>query len=309
MVNMGHLRLGLRPCQVRPLRALAPVRAGQRPVRGQGPARPGPRRAGSPPNGATRHPSRRRAGHRPGRPRRLVHAGQGGRIDCPIGGPRPRHPSRPPPRRHRAGAAWHRGRRHRELVVRRRQAGRRMDRQLPARADRLGRPGVAGRAHRDRGRADADRARSRRPAAADPRRGDDRAARARPVAPVGRVAGHPGRAPARRRFHRLRHRRPAVGGADPVDRRAAVVHRCAVRRAADHRHDDPRGARHGAGDVRHPAVARRPGVLRRRRLAEYADADPEDFSDGYYDGPSAYNDDEAQAWPDRHADGELPARR
>jgi DNA segregation ATPase FtsK/SpoIIIE, S-DNA-T family len=32
-------------------------------------------------------------------------------------------------------------------------------------------------------------------------------------------------------------------------------------------------------------------------LAAYADADAEDFSDGYYDGPSAYSDDEAQAWP------------
>ena len=32
-------------------------------------------------------------------------------------------------------------------------------------------------------------------------------------------------------------------------------------------------------------------------MAEYADADPEDFSDGYYDGPSAYDDNEAQAWP------------
>ncbi len=33
------------------------------------------------------------------------------------------------------------------------------------------------------------------------------------------------------------------------------------------------------------------------QLAEYADAQPEDFSDGYYDDPSAYSDDEAQAWP------------
>jgi S-DNA-T family DNA segregation ATPase FtsK/SpoIIIE len=32
-------------------------------------------------------------------------------------------------------------------------------------------------------------------------------------------------------------------------------------------------------------------------LAEHADAEPEDFSDGYYDDPSAYSDDEAQAWP------------
>ena len=31
--------------------------------------------------------------------------------------------------------------------------------------------------------------------------------------------------------------------------------------------------------------------------AEYADAKPEDFSDGYYDDPAAYSDDEAQAWP------------
>ena len=30
---------------------------------------------------------------------------------------------------------------------------------------------------------------------------------------------------------------------------------------------------------------------------EYADADAEDFSDGYYDDPAAYSDDEAQAWP------------
>ncbi len=30
---------------------------------------------------------------------------------------------------------------------------------------------------------------------------------------------------------------------------------------------------------------------------EHADADAEDFSDGYYDDPSAYSDDEAQAWP------------
>jgi DNA segregation ATPase FtsK/SpoIIIE, S-DNA-T family len=32
-------------------------------------------------------------------------------------------------------------------------------------------------------------------------------------------------------------------------------------------------------------------------IAEHADADPEDFSDGYYDDPSAYGDDDAQAWP------------
>lgn len=32
-------------------------------------------------------------------------------------------------------------------------------------------------------------------------------------------------------------------------------------------------------------------------LAESADAEPEDFSDGYYDDPAAYSDDEAQAWP------------
>ena len=30
---------------------------------------------------------------------------------------------------------------------------------------------------------------------------------------------------------------------------------------------------------------------------EYADAEAEDFSDGYYDDPAAYSDDEAQAWP------------
>ncbi len=32
-------------------------------------------------------------------------------------------------------------------------------------------------------------------------------------------------------------------------------------------------------------------------LPEFADADAEDFSDGYYDDPSAYSEDEAQAWP------------
>ena len=30
---------------------------------------------------------------------------------------------------------------------------------------------------------------------------------------------------------------------------------------------------------------------------EYAEAEAEDFSDGYYDDPAAYSDDEAQAWP------------
>ena len=32
-------------------------------------------------------------------------------------------------------------------------------------------------------------------------------------------------------------------------------------------------------------------------FAEHAGAEPEDFSDGYYDDPSALNDDEAHAWP------------
>jgi DNA segregation ATPase FtsK/SpoIIIE, S-DNA-T family len=32
-------------------------------------------------------------------------------------------------------------------------------------------------------------------------------------------------------------------------------------------------------------------------LAEYGDAQPEDFSDGYYDDPAAYSGEEAQAWP------------
>ena len=176
------------------------ARSGARSTRSKAGSRSGSRSVrpasapGSMPNGLNPSPiPGGRAGHRAGGPRRLVHAGQGGRFDRPIGGSGPRHPSRPPPRRNRAGAAWHRGRRHRELVVRRRQAGRRMDRQLLARADRIGRPGVAGRAHRDRGRADADRARSRRPTAAHPRRGDGRPARARPVAPVaGSPAPRPG---------------------------------------------------------------------------------------------------------------------
>ena len=157
-------------------------------------ARPAPRRKPAKSAHSVADP-RRRAGHRPGCPGRLVDAGQGGRLDGPIGGPRPRHRSRPPPRRDRAGAAGHRGRRHREFVVRRRATGRRVDRQLPAGADRIGGPGVAGRAHRDRGRADAHRARPRRPAAADPRRGDDHPARAGPVAPVVRLAGQPGGTP------------------------------------------------------------------------------------------------------------------
>jgi S-DNA-T family DNA segregation ATPase FtsK/SpoIIIE len=32
-------------------------------------------------------------------------------------------------------------------------------------------------------------------------------------------------------------------------------------------------------------------------LPDHADAEREDFSDGYYDGPEAYSEDEAQAWP------------
>jgi S-DNA-T family DNA segregation ATPase FtsK/SpoIIIE len=32
-------------------------------------------------------------------------------------------------------------------------------------------------------------------------------------------------------------------------------------------------------------------------FAEHADAEPEDFSDGYYDDPSTYSDDDGRAWP------------
>ena len=58
-------------------------------------------------------------------------------------------------------------------------------------------------------------------------------------------AGSPdnsGRSRARRGIHRLRDRGTAVGGADPVDLRAAVVHRRAVRPAAVDRHHDSRSA-------------------------------------------------------------------
>ena len=131
-----------------------------------------------------------------------------------------------------------------------------VDRHVPSRADRIGRRPVAHRACRDRRGADAHRTRARRAAAAHPRCGDDHAADTRTVASVGGFADGPDRAPARSRIPRLRHRRSAVGGADRVDRRAAAVHRRAVRPAAGDRHDDPRGALDRAADVLRARIPR-----------------------------------------------------
>ena len=156
-----------------------------------------------------------RAPRSAGRPRRLADGGQGRRHHRPLGRPRPRHRTRPPPRRHRAGAARRRGRRRRQFVVRRGATRRRLDRHRRCARSSARRwcwcrslLGV------DRRVADAHRTQSRRPAAADPGRGDDRSARARPVAPVVRRAAGSRRPPARRRLRRLRHRRAAVGRAD-----------------------------------------------------------------------------------------------
>ena len=41
----------------------------------------------------------------------------------------------------------------------------------------------------------------------------------------------------------------------------------------------------------------KPQALLAELGAEHRDAQPEDFSDGYYDDPAAYSDQEAQAWP------------
>ena len=188
MVNMGHLRLGLGTCQVRPPRAPAPVRAGQRPVRGAGPARrdPAPRRK----------PARRRnpsaissAGATVGRGVRagwLMLAKGAGSTARSVGRARDLEPG------HRrdgialallgiavviAASSWFDAARPVGAV----------DRHLPARADRIGRRAVADRARRDRRRADAHRARPRRAAAADPRCGDDHAARHSACGICGRV--------------------------------------------------------------------------------------------------------------------------
>ena len=183
------------------------------------------------------------------RSRGLVDGGQGRRIHRPLGRSGARPGARPPPRRHRAGAAGHRRGDRRELLVRRRASRRPVDRHLPSRADRVGRRPRSDRARRGRRGADAHGTRPRSAATADPRRRDDHPAHTRTVASVGGFADGPDRAPARRRIPRLRHRRSAVGWADRVDRRAAAVHRRTVRPAAGDRHDDPRGAVDRAADV------------------------------------------------------------
>ena len=147
-------------------------------------------------------------------------------------------------------------------MVRRRATRRRLDRHRRADGHRRRRRAGPDRARRHRRHADAHRTRPRLPAAADPRHRHDRAARARAVASVGRLARRSDRTPARRRVRRLRDRRSARRRPDTVDRRAAAVHGRAVRGAAGHRYDDPRGALDAARDVLHPRLRR----LRRRRI-------------------------------------------
>ena len=169
--------------------APAPVRAGQRPARGQGPARPDPPRAGSrrdaPPSPISS------AGPTIGRGARagwLMLAKGAGSTARSVGRARDLEPG------HRrdgialallgiavviAASSW---------FDAARPVGGWIDtflRVLIGSAVVL----LPIAARRDRRRADAHRARSRGAAAADPRRGDDRAARARAVASVGRLAG------------------------------------------------------------------------------------------------------------------------
>ena len=115
-----------------------------------------------------------------------------------------------------------------------------------------------------------------------------------PDTPAGRAT--------RRWFHRLRDRRSALRGADPVDLRAVAVHRRAVRPAAVDRHHYSRSAR----ELRSMFGTR---MFDYRERRDYYDDDEgrkdvaEDFSDGYYDDAAAYGDDEvAQAWPSSRRD-------
>ena len=136
-----------------------------------------------------------------------------------------------------------RGRRHRcQFLVRRRPPGRRMGRLGGAHLHRLGGGGAARGHRRGRSAVDAHRAESGGPPPAGARRDDGGAAGTGPLASVGRLAGHSGRARARRGIHRLRHRGTAFGRVDQVDLRAAVVHRRVVRPTSVDWHHDPRTA-------------------------------------------------------------------
>ena len=122
-----------------------------------------------------------------------------------------------------------------------------------------------------------------------------------------------GRPAARRRVHRLRDRRPTVRRADPVDRRPAVVHRRAVRCAADDRHDDPRGARHACGRCSAPGRWEAPmstttsttncADVRRRPSPRTS---PTATTTIRRPTPTTQA---ARPSAERHADGQLPPRR
>ena len=265
-------------------------------------SRPSVRGPAAPRKRAERRPAKRRnrsllvcAGLTCGRAARAtwLMAATGHRRRGAVDRPGPRHRTRTSPRRNRAGAAGPGRRRRRELVVRRRPADRRLGGRRCC-GHSSARPSwllpVVAAARGDS--ADAHGAQPRRAAAADPRLQPDRAVVPRSAPPVGGFAGGPRTAPACGRIHRLRHRWAAVGRADRMDRRAAVVHRRPVRPAAADRHHDPRGARGGAWPCSAPGCSSDEyddDVRRVRRGLRGDDADTvevdpgRDFSDGYYD--------------------------
>ncbi len=107
------------------------------------------------------------------------------------------------------------------------------------------------------------------------------------------------RAPAGGRFPRIRDRRPAVGRGHRVDRHPAADHRRAVRRAAAVRHHDPANCPTPCTRCSAPAAATPRTTSTTTTTTRITARTPraEDFSDGYYDDPQAYRQDEPPAWP------------
>ena len=309
MVNMGHLRLGLQPCPVRPPRAPVPVRAGQRPVRGRIPPGPASRPAGSRPK--RRNASRiAAAGLAIGRGARagwMMLAKGAGSTARSVGRARDIEPG------HRrdgialallgvavvvVASSW---------FDAARPVGGWIDGFLRVLIGSavllLPLALIAIAVVLMRTEPDPD---------ARPRLILGAAMVTLPALGLWHLwAGSPPdtrRSPARRRIHRLRHRRPAVGGADRMDRGPAAVHRRALRPAAGDRHDDPRGARDRAGDVLHAAAARAAVSSTRTTSSRSTPTQTRKISPTATTTiRSAFSDDEAQAWPTGAA-GRRPRR-
>ena len=197
-------------------------------------------------------------------------------VAVPVRGQGSRHRTRSPARWCRAGVAGHGFRGGRELMVPRRQAGRRLDRRcLPRGRGIRCRTGAN---HRCRHRRVPDAHRAEPGGASAPATGlrHGRAADPGSVASVRRFPRFPRGASGRGRIRRLRDRRAPRARPHRVDRRAAARDGDRLRGAAADRHHDPRHPGHPSEHVLAQGLRRmgrgvgrrglRRGLRTRRRL-------------------------------------------